>query len=66
MPVLRACVHYIDIFTEHVNDIDAVILDFMMPDLNGKETFEKLKDLLFKMFVLIPSIFLYRFLSDYQ
>lgn len=33
----------IEIYTDHVSEIDAVILDFMMPEMNGKETFERLR-----------------------
>ncbi len=33
----------IDYFSDHGNDVDCVLLDMTMPDMDGRETFEKLR-----------------------
>jgi signal transduction histidine kinase/ActR/RegA family two-component response regulator len=35
----------IELYRQHVKDIDIVLLDMMMPELDGKETFRRLKDI---------------------
>jgi len=38
-------VEAIKVYSDNINNIDIVILDFMMPEMDGKETFIKLKEI---------------------
>jgi PAS domain S-box-containing protein len=45
----------IDLYEQHMKDIDLVILDIIMPDMGGAETFERLKEINENVRVLLSS-----------
>lgn len=47
----------INVYKKNMNDIDLVILDFLMPGLNGKETFIELRKINPKCKIILVSGF---------
>ena len=45
----------IDIYTEHIDTVDLIALDMIMPEMNGRATFEELKKINADVKVLLVS-----------